>query len=242
MHTHMLRRVATRLAQKLRRGPPLSRHSLAQHYLHGHGIEVGALHEPLPLPRGASARYVDFADTGTLQQSYPELAHASLKAPDIVADLETLQGIADASLDFVIANHVLEHVENPIKAVKTISRVLKSDGIAYLAIPEKTQTFDHLREITTLEHLIRDFEEGPDASLREHYIDWCTNVDRLKGAELNAKVDVLIETRANIHFHVWEYRDMLAFFHYMCSPEQSGLSVETSFLNGVEVIWVLSKR
>ena len=46
-------------------------------------------------------------------------------------------------------------------------------AIAYLAIPDKRFTFDEACAVTSVEHLLRDHEEGPDVSLREHYEDWC---------------------------------------------------------------------
>ncbi|MBW7900599.1 MAG: glycosyltransferase [Rhodocyclaceae bacterium] len=42
---------------------------------------------------------------------------------------------SDASFDYVIANHVMEHVADPDAALVEISRVLKADGIAILQTP-----------------------------------------------------------------------------------------------------------
>ena len=42
---------------------------------------------------------------------------------------------SDNSFDFVIANHIMEHVENPDAALAEINRVLKIDGIAILQTP-----------------------------------------------------------------------------------------------------------
>src|SRR6478672_3807872 len=47
--------------------------------------------------------------------------------PDIVGDIHNLP-FADESIDAVICLAVLEHVEDPIKAMKEIYRVLKKDG------------------------------------------------------------------------------------------------------------------
>lgn len=45
--------------------------------------------------------------------------------PDIVDDGECLSKVGDFSQDFVIANHVLEHFEDPIKGFRNMLRVLK---------------------------------------------------------------------------------------------------------------------
>lgn len=179
----------------------LTRESIAEHYLHGDGIEVGALHAPLDLPKGARAQYLDHADAETVQAANPDVDVSV--SPDVIATLETLAGIDDASQDFVIANHVLEHCENTNGAVKNMSRVLRVDGIAYLAIPDKRFTFDKDRAVTSIELLQRDHQEGPDWSLRQHYEEWVRTVDRLGEPEAAAKVALMLERRSNIHFHVW---------------------------------------
>lgn len=221
---------------------PITRESIAQHYISGSGIEVGALHSPLLVPAGTQVKYVDFEAPSELDEHYPELSHTVITRPDIISDMETLRGIDDNSQDFVIANHVLEHCEDPIRAVKSAARVLRPNGIAYFAIPDKRYTFDKDRNVTTLEHLIRDHEYGPDVSLREHYEDWCRHVDKLNGQEYCDKVELLLNLRSNIHFHVWEYPDMMAFFHYMTTVLKVSLDVEMSFLTGNEVIWILRKQ
>lgn len=42
---------------------------------------------------------------------------------------------SDCSFDYVIANHVLEHVGNPDAALAEVNRVLKTDGVAILQTP-----------------------------------------------------------------------------------------------------------
>lgn len=56
-------------------------------------------------------------------------------APDIQAiDLLNIS-FPDTSFDFVIANHVMEHVDNDSQALQEISRVLKPNGWAILQTP-----------------------------------------------------------------------------------------------------------
>jgi 2-polyprenyl-3-methyl-5-hydroxy-6-metoxy-1,4-benzoquinol methylase len=44
--------------------------------------------------------------------------------------------------DLVVANHVLEHVKSPQNLVKGISKLIKKNGIAYVAFPESTNFTD----------------------------------------------------------------------------------------------------
>lgn len=50
------------------------------------------------------------------------------------ADLTALP-FTDQSFDWIIANHVLEHIENEYKALSEIKRVLKPNGKAILMVP-----------------------------------------------------------------------------------------------------------
>ena len=218
----------------------VAREGLARRYLKGAGVEFGALHCALAIPPGVTVKYADFKPVGELQRLNPDVT--DVKAPSIITDLESMTGVADDSQDFVIANHVLEHVEDPLRALKSVSRVLRAAGIAYLAVPDKRFTFDMSRRITPLEHVIKDHLDGPDWSLAAHYDEWCRCVDRLSGSSHAQKVALMLEQRSNVHFHVWDYPAMLDLFSYAAKHEEFGLDVELSMLNGIEVVWILRKR
>lgn len=70
-----------------------------------------------------------------------------------------LTATASESYDFVLSSHVLEHIANPIKALKEWTRVLRPGGTLLLVVPHKDGTFDHRRPTTTLAHLIDDFSK-----------------------------------------------------------------------------------
>jgi hypothetical protein len=92
------------------------REDVALWFLRGEGIEIGALDFPLRPPRGAAVSYVDYLDEAGLREVFTAtlLEGRPLVAPDVVDDGARLASFADASVDFVVANHMLEHVENPI--------------------------------------------------------------------------------------------------------------------------------
>jgi ubiquinone/menaquinone biosynthesis C-methylase UbiE len=71
-----------------------------------------------------------------------------------------LSEIEDEKYDFLLSCHNLEHIANPLMAVKEWMRVLKPGGFMLLVLPEKKFTFDHRREYTTFEHILLDFETG----------------------------------------------------------------------------------
>ncbi len=104
----------------------------AQVYLKGEGIEIGALHRPLKIPKGARVKYVDRMTVADLRKQYPELAAEKLVDADIIDDGEKLARIKNDSQDFVIANHFIEHCQDPFGAIANMLRILKSDGVLYM--------------------------------------------------------------------------------------------------------------
>jgi ubiquinone/menaquinone biosynthesis C-methylase UbiE len=57
-------------------------------------------------------------------------------------------------------SHSLEHIANPVKALKEWQRVLKPNGALILSLPYYRNTFDHRREPTSVDHMLKDFEEN----------------------------------------------------------------------------------
>ena len=177
---------------------------LAARFLVGHGIEIGALHRPTPLPRGAEAVYVDRLPAADLRAAYPELAEVDIVEPEVLDDGETLQQFQKNSLDFVIANHFLEHCEDPIGALLTFADRVRPGGHLFLAVPDKRHTFDRDRPITTIEHLERDHCDGPAWSRPAHYDEYARLVGGEDGEHAVALRERLIAEAYSIHFHVFD--------------------------------------
>lgn len=240
---HLLERVSNRVRRPSTEAssePPLDRRFLAGRYLVGRGLEIGALHHPLPVPSSVHVRYVDRLSVAELRSHYPELAALPLVPLDLIDDGETLTKVPDNSQDFVIANHFLEHCEDPIKTLRTFFRVLRSGGILYLAVPEKHHTFDRDRPVTTLAHLWADHRMGPTRSRREHYQEWVKLVDK-KTDPLEAEqlVTRLESRKYSIHFHVWDQSAWLEFIQAMQVHYQ--FKFEVLCQHGIEMINVLRK-
>jgi SAM-dependent methyltransferase len=75
-----------------------------------------------------------------------------------IAEASNLDSINSESYDFVISSNCLEHIANPLKAIKEWVRVVKHEGLLLLVLPKKNSNFDHNREITKFRHLLEDFE------------------------------------------------------------------------------------
>lgn len=181
-------------------------------WLQGEGIEIGALHQPLPVPPGVRVRYVDHLPEPDLKAMYADIAEQPFAPVSILASAEDLGPVADASQDFVIANHLLEHLEDPVRGLGEFARVLKQDGVVYLALPDKRQTFDRDRAPTPVEEILEDHRSGPERSRLGHYADWARHVDKVPEAEIPARVEHILSTGYSIHFHVWRPETFLEFF------------------------------
>ena len=219
--------------------PKLSRELIAETYLHGEGIEIGALHNPLKVPASVNIKYVDRLGVDQLREQYPELSDKDLVEVDILDDGERLSSLPDASQDFVIANHFVEHCQDPIGAVLAMFRVLKPDGILYLAIPDKRCCFDSDRPVTPVEHLIRDHVEGPEWSRRQHFEEWVRLVNKVSDEnEAQEQIAKLTAKDYSIHFHAWSPFEMLEFIVALrkMRPFEIDLCLHH---DGVEVIFIL---
>jgi SAM-dependent methyltransferase len=126
-----------------------------------------------------------------------------------VRDATALDGIADGSYDVVLSSHLLEHLANPLRALAEWRRVLSAVGHVVLVVPHLEHTFDHLRPLTTLEHLESDFarsvSEDDDTHVREFLeLSDLTRVPELLSRQaFELRTNAFIENRA-IHHHVFD--------------------------------------
>jgi SAM-dependent methyltransferase len=186
----------------------LKRRRLAA-WLSGNGIEIGALCRPLEVPANAYVRYVDRMQVPELRHHYPELADLPLVQVDIIGSAEDLSAVPSDSVDFVIANHLLEHMQYPIRALQSFMRVLRPGGILYMALPDARAGIDRDRELTTIEHLLDEHRNGAERNRESHYRDWCGNAE--KRDDVDAFVKWEMEMDYSIHFHVWRSDTFLDF-------------------------------
>lgn len=152
---------------------------------------------------------------------------------DYRADAHHLPAIASASLDYVCASHVLEHLTNPIKAILEWARILKSGGVIWLRIPDKRKTFDRTRNNTRLSHLIEDYESNVPVDDPTHIEDCNKNSTPPRN-----------ESHPYIHNHVWVLGEIIELFSYI--KEKAGsieiLDYSENTCKNAQDFWIVVRK
>lgn len=142
------------------------------------GIEIGgAAHNPFGL---AHCWNVDWTADPS-QNPVPAQEQRRLGFEPLRVDVAAVAGLLpfrDQSLDYVLSSHVLEHIWDPIGALKEWIRVLRPTGIIFAIIPHRDRAgLDALRPRTTLEEL-KARHEGripiPEDPHGPHHSVWVT--------------------------------------------------------------------
>lgn len=192
-----------------------ARTAIARVYLQGNGIEVGAGDRPFPMPDGVQCYYGDIRDRQGLTKYFGN----DLAPLSGFIDAQTFAGVQLASLDFVIAAHVIEHLHDPINAIAAAVATLKPGGIFVCVVPEKEKNWDRDRPPTTLEHLLIDSRDGGKSTLFQAHVEQARYAhpilegEQIPESEIENHARKTMEKGADIHIHCWrasEFTELLA--------------------------------
>lgn len=179
-------------------------------HLKGTGVEIGALHKPMPFdPDTTKILYADRKDTATLRKLYidnPKVDIDDIVDVDIISDGSDLSAVENESVDFVCNSHLLEHLTNPLRAIEEWFRVLKKNGHLYIIVPDMHKCFDKNREVTPLEQFITKYEQDTNQVWYENYKDYFNHARNITD---EAIVKNAFEKQANIHVHTWTKESLL---------------------------------
>ena len=217
-------------------------------HISGEGIEIGAFEHPAPLPEGCVTKYVDRYQPSEMAALFPEIDTSRLVPVDITLDLDTegLKKIPSASQDYVIFNHVVEHVANPIAVLEEIFRVLRPGGRLAIGAPDRDCTFDKDRPVTSWDHLKREYRDGVTDVTDLHYIDFLAHVhpDLLKGGVDEIARHVEVQRSRREHPHVWTSAAFRAFLKdalRLVKIDAEWLFEATAAENGFEYFAIIQK-
>lgn len=125
-----------------------------------------------------------------------------------ISEASELSNIKNDSYDFLLSCHSLEHVANPIKALKNWYNVLKENGKVILVLPDKDFTFDNARPYTTFDHLLQDFNADTNEHDTTHFEEIRRLHDISKDAMINSPEELKARMEDNfsnrcVHHHVY---------------------------------------
>jgi SAM-dependent methyltransferase len=213
------------------------RDHMAGEFIRGTGIEIGGMQNPLFVIPGVQVKYIDRFTVEELRyqvRAMPLLRDKPMVPVDVIDDGATLKAVSNESQDFVIANHILEHLQNPIAAIQRHLEVLRPGGILWLGLPDKRLTFDRKRPVTPLEHLYRDYREGPAWSFHDHVREWVELVENKTGDDFDKRVAALLaEGTPNIHYHVWAQDDLAQLLQSLRKDPGLPFDIEAIVMNRI---------
>jgi SAM-dependent methyltransferase len=143
-----------------------------------------------------------------------------------IREATCLADIADSTYDFVLSSHSLEHLANPVKGLREWARVTRRGGALVIVLPHYKYTFDRLRPVTPVSHMLEDYERGMGENDETHFPeilelhDLALHPEPISSDQLRKGILDNLKTRC-AHHHVFDERNSAELL------EACGLSVES---------------
>ncbi len=180
------------------------------------GLEIGGpsnfFKRNYPLYQLISELHIVNFSTNTLWQNDKKVFYFGHKSAEIIVqDAVNLQKISSQEYEFLLSCNCLEHIANPLKALKEWIRVVKKDGPIVLVLPKKDNNFDHKRSVSNFDHILEDFKNNTSEKDLSHLDEILSlhdfsrdsgiqDLDSFKERSLNN-----FENRA-LHHHVYDLK------------------------------------
>ena len=125
-----------------------------------------------------------------------------------IMDGSDLSEIKESQYEFILSSHNLEHIANPIKALKEWKRVLKKNGYLLMILPHKDRTFDNKRPVTNFNHILEDYINNTEENDETHFDEVIKLHDISKDTGIKNKDELISRTQNNftnrcVHHHVF---------------------------------------
>jgi SAM-dependent methyltransferase len=220
--------------------------------LHGRGVEFGPGCHPLSLgPFVTSIRYCDAHDRETFARLFDVPPDEIAGFPERIDyrlqfDREPFADtIGRESLDFVIANHLLEHLVDPIRFLEQCYEVLAPGGLLFLGLPDKRHSFDRDRRRTPLEDLIARNEAGETEASDERILEFVNQVERphapVRLTDPGVRDYLVEQRRKSVHLNVWVPDDVVELFLFLGRKRDMPWSLYDGAIGGGEFLLLFRK-
>lgn len=184
-------------------------------------LEFGALDNPTFLKNEGEIYYADYFTQAESQARHQN--RDRIVSVDFILRDKTLQEAVKVRPDLVIANHVLEHIADPIGWFQDLRAICHDASFLALALPDRRFTFDFFKPVTDAVDWLRCHEECLERpskwqilrhlyyhSVVSHQEIWegqlpTTHKKRINLADALAKADTLAHTYSDVHCSVFTF-------------------------------------
>lgn len=219
--------------------------------LHGDGVEFGPGCFPLRLgPFAKKVRYVDAFDRQQFAEQFAEVGDSIAGFPEIDLRLDFdkenfVDRLGRESADFIVANHVLEHLVNPLRFLEQCHAVLRERGVLFLGLPDKRRMFDRDRKRTPLGDVVARYQAGETVLSEERIREYVEQVDRRAEPFLPGSAgyedEVALHRRRSLHVNVWLVDDLVEILTYFGRDMGLPLQLMDGILAEEEFLFLLRK-
>lgn len=150
----------------------------------GRVLEIGAFDNPtFRREAGDRVRYLDYFSAEELCAAHagnPKRDLAAAVAVDFVVKSNDFAAAVGGPYDLVVANHVVEHIPDPVHWLAQLAGLLAEGGRIFLAVPDRRYTFDYFRRESTALQMLRahrDRLDRPDPWQRAEHLYYHQRVD-----------------------------------------------------------------
>ncbi|MBI3491986.1 MAG: methyltransferase domain-containing protein [Acidobacteria bacterium] len=140
-----------------------------------------------------------------------------------ILEATDLRSIPGELYDFILSSHTIEHVANPLRALREWVHTLKGGGLLVLVVPHHEGTFDHRRPVTPMAHLLDDERNGTTENDLTHLPEILElhdlSLDPPAGdfASFKARSERNAENRC-LHHHVFDERRVVEMLEWLGTP------------------------
>ena len=178
------------------------------------GLEVGPLHAPTVSKSESDISYMDYKTREEQIQRcnetkvyFPYIPETDILCPD-----GDFTKVLTKKYDYVIANHVIEHIPDFIGWFKKWETFINDDGVFFLEIPDKRYTFDKDRRETTVFHILADYYHQSTNVNFEEFLEKEFHFG--SGPDMFSKFTDLIQAfeckgYVDMHYHVFNHETFM---------------------------------
>lgn len=137
-----------------------------------------------------------------------------------ISEASSLASVSGATYDFLAASHVLEHLANPMKALREWTRTIRDGGIVLLVVPHRAATFDHRRPYTEFSHLLDDLKSDTSENDLTHVAEILSLHDFILDPGAGSRIEFAETARNNakvrrLHHHVFSVELLVEIVDYL---------------------------